>query len=78
MRYSGFSMYSSDGQSVMRSARDRRCVGWFCCIIRRCRKISMSGLLYVHSCTGGENMSDELVDPLLDSWQQIAQTESCS
>jgi len=69
MRYSGFSMYSSEGQSVMRSARERRCVGWFCCARRRWRKISMSGLQYVHCGVGGVDRSDvaELVEPLLDS-----------
>jgi len=69
MRYSGFSMYSSEGQSVMRSARERRCIGWFCCARRRCRKISMSGLQKVHCGVGGVDRS-ELVEPLLDSCMQ--------
>lgn len=69
IRYSGFSIYSSEGQSVTRSARDRRCFGWFWAARRRCRKISISGLLNVHSGIGGENTSG-LVEPLLDSWHQ--------
>ena len=78
MRYSGFSMYSSEGQSVMISARDRRCMGWFCWERRRCLNSSISGLQYVHSGVGGVNISVELVEPLLDNCEQIlGYTEPC-
>ena len=62
----------------MISARDRRCMGWFCWERRRCLNSSISGLQYVHSGVGGVNISVELVEPLLDNCEQIlGYTEPC-